>query len=97
MLLELLPAVACAGGMALAMWLATRRVSNQPKHDDGNATNHRHQLTELEEEVARLRADHQTQPDHDDRSEAERPRKRPPTSGLAAPAGLRCAGDLLRR
>lgn len=56
MLLELVPAVACAGGMAVAMWLATRQVSNRPEHDDGNATNHRHQLTELEEEVARLRA-----------------------------------------
>lgn len=55
MLLELLPGVACAGGMALAMWIATRPLTNQQAHDPRNASDHRRQLAELEEEVARLR------------------------------------------
>ncbi len=52
LLFELLPGVACGGGMALAMWFVTRHATEA--QSTGGDDHHR-RFGELEAEIARLR------------------------------------------
>ncbi len=65
-LVRLLPGLACAGSMALCMWLMMRgghdRGSGHARsHSDGHT--HSSEVTELRHEVARLRAELQARND----------------------------------
>ena len=55
-LVELLPGLACAGGMAIAMWIVMRPAAHGARRTDGaDASGDR--LEELERELAELRAE----------------------------------------
>lgn len=62
------PALTCAGGMGLCMWLMSRRHGSGANHPDGTAgEGNDPEVAELRAEVARLRAEArsaQDQPAH---------------------------------
>lgn len=59
-LLSALPGLACAGSMALLMWMMSRRGGVAAPDNATRAGSQESQLSDLEDEVKRLRAEVQT-------------------------------------